>query len=68
MLKENPEMKNNYPDKSGSIDRRSLVKNGTALIGAGFPGLICCQPAETREKAGTNIFNVRDFGATGNSD
>jgi len=68
MLKEDPEMKNNYADKNGSIDRRSLVKNGTALIGAGFLGSFAARPAETQVKAGTNLFNVRDFGATGNKD
>ncbi len=58
-------MKNNTAGKNGRIDRRSLVKNGTALIGAGFLGSFAAPPAEPAEK-GYNIFNVRDFGATGN--
>ena len=59
-------MKNNNTGRSERMDRRSMVKNGTALIGAGFLGSFAAPPVEPPEKAGNNIFNVRDFGATGN--
>ena len=59
-------MKNNGTGKNDRMDRRSMVKNGTALIGAGFLGSFAPQSVEPTEKASNNIFNVRDFGATGN--
>jgi hypothetical protein len=65
MLKKGSEM-NNDKDRYGRINRRSLVKNGTTLIGAGFLGSFAAPPVEPPEKAGNNVFNVRDFGATGN--
>jgi hypothetical protein len=64
MLKKESEM-NNDTERNGIIDRRSLVKSGTALIGAGFMGSFAAPPVEPPEKAGNNIFNIRDFGATG---
>jgi hypothetical protein len=60
-------MKNNGSGRNGRIDRRSMLKNGTALLGAGFLGSFADLPAEPPGKASNNIFNVRDFGATGNS-
>ena len=58
-------MKNNGAGKNDRIDRRSMVKNGTALIGAGFLGSFVTPSVEPSEKVINNIFNVRDFGATG---
>ncbi len=47
------------------MDRRSMVKNGTALLGAGLVGSFAVPPVESSEKFLNNIFNVKDFGATG---
>ena len=60
------EMNNKCTLKNGRMDRRSMVKNGTAFIGAGFLGSIAAPPVEPPEKVSNNIFNVRYFGATGN--
>jgi len=59
------EMRNNDKDIAGRIDRRSMLKNGTTLIGAGFLGSVMV-PSESTMKNGFNVYNVRDFGATGN--
>jgi len=59
-------MEVNGANKNDRLSRRSLLKNGTALIGAGFLGSFETQSAEPPEKASNNIFNVRDYGATGN--
>src|SRR4030043_1070742 len=58
-------MENNGIRKNCRMDRRSMVKNGTTLIGAGLLGSFVTQPAEPPGKVGNNIFNVKDFGATG---
>jgi polygalacturonase len=58
-------MKNNGAGKNDRIDRRSIVKNGSALIGAGFLSSFVTPSVEPSEKVINNIFNVRDFGATG---
>jgi len=58
-------MKNNGAGKNDRIDRRSMVKNGSALIGAGFLSSFVTPSVEPSEKVINNIFNVRDFGATG---
>jgi len=58
-------MRNNDKDIAGRIDRRSMLKNGTTLIGAGFLGSVMV-PSESTMKNGFNVYNVRDFGATGN--
>ena len=60
------EMNNKCTLKNSRMDRRSMVKNGTALVGAGFLGSFAAPPVEPPEKAGNNVFNIRDFGATGN--
>ena len=67
MYNTDTEMKNIVTDKNGRINRRSLVKNGTALLGAGFLGSFAVQPTIPQEKISINIFNIKDFGATGNS-
>ena len=59
-------MKNEKRGRNEGMDRRSMVKNGTALIGAGFLGSFTVPQVESSGKEGYNIFNVRDFGATGN--
>ncbi len=59
-------MKINEAGKENRIDRRSMVRNGTALVGAGFLGSFTSHAAETTGKAVNNVFNIRDFGATGN--
>ncbi len=60
-------MKNNGPGKNDVMDRRSMVKNGSALVGAGFLGSYVTPSVEPLEKVINNVFNVRDFGATGKS-
>lgn len=49
------------------MDRRSMVTNGTAMLGAGFLGSFISPRVEQTGKAINNIFNIRDFGATGNA-
>ncbi len=44
-------MKNNGTGRNDRMDRRSMVKNGTALIGAGFLGSLALQSVESQEKA-----------------
>jgi hypothetical protein len=56
----------NSGDKDSRIDRRSMVRNGTALIGAGFLGSYASPQVEPKGKVVSNVFNVRDYGATGN--
>ena len=58
-------MENKVAGKNGRMDRRSMVKNGTALLGAGLVGSFAVPPVESSEKFLNNIFNVKDFGATG---
>jgi len=58
-------MKNNNTGRNGRMDRRSLVKNGTALIGAGFLGSFATSAIKPAGGYGNNIFNIRDFGASG---
>jgi hypothetical protein len=58
-------MRNNDEEKDGRMSRRSMVRNGTALIGVGLAGSFIVPPVETSGKFLNNIFNVRDFGATG---
>jgi hypothetical protein len=55
----------NNAEKKSRMDRRSMVKNGTTLIGAGFLGSITPQKVES-SGAINCVFNVKDFGATGN--
>ncbi len=59
-------MKNEDRVRNEGMDRRSMVKNGTVLIGAGFLGSFAAPQVESAGKTGYNIFNVKDFGATGN--
>jgi len=59
-------MNKNCKCKNDKIDRRSMVRNGTALLGAGFLGSFSPPMLKPPENTGKNIFNVRDFGATGN--
>ncbi|MBG0861178.1 MAG: right-handed parallel beta-helix repeat-containing protein [Bacteroidales bacterium] len=59
-------MKNNGTGKNERMDRRSMVQKGSALAGAGFLGSFITPPVKPPEKVINNIFNVRDFGATGN--
>lgn len=59
-------MTNNDENLNSMINRRSLVKNGTALIGAGFLGCFGASDEVTGKPVVDNVFNVRDFGATGN--
>ena len=59
-------MKNNETGKNDRMNRRSMVKNGTILIGTGFLGSFATPLVEPPQKANNNFFNVRDFGATGN--
>ncbi|MBW6501133.1 MAG: right-handed parallel beta-helix repeat-containing protein [Bacteroidales bacterium] len=61
-------MENESIRKKGRMDRRSMVRNGTALLGAGLVGSFAFPPVETSGKFPNNIFNVRDFGATGKRD
>ncbi len=59
-------MKNINTGSNEKMDRRSMVKNGSLLVGAGFLGSLTTPPVELLPNAKNNIFNVRDFGATGN--
>jgi hypothetical protein len=43
-------IKNNSTVKNGRMDRRSMVKNGTALIGAGFLGSFANPSVEPPEQ------------------
>jgi hypothetical protein len=45
-----------------------MLKNGTAIIGAGFFGSLVIPQTGSPIKHSTNIFDVRDFGATGNKE
>ena len=58
--------KNSRRISNGKIDRRSIVRNGTAFIGAGLFGSFVSPQDEIHGKTSVNFFNVRDFGATGN--
>ena len=60
-------MKNNGTGKNERMDRRSMVQKGSALAGAGFLGSFITPPVKPPEKVINNIFNVRDFGAIGES-
>lgn len=57
----------NQTDNNDKIDRRSMVKNGSALIGAGFIGSFNSPLGEQNRNASNNVFNVKDYGATGNA-
>lgn len=58
--------KNKDMRRSEKIDRRSMVKSGTALIGAGFLGSLAGPEVKPAGVSGKNVFNVREYGATGN--
>ena len=49
-------MKNNGTGKNDRMDRRSMVKNGTALIGAGFLGSFATPSVEAIRKSQSIIF------------
>jgi hypothetical protein len=53
---------------AGNIDRRSMVKSGAVLVGAGFLETFTKAPDQPGAQPAGNIFNVKDFGATGNRD
>lgn len=59
-------MENKGISKNGRMDRRSMVKNGTVLIGTGLLGSYVSPSVGPPEKDNNIFFNVRDFGATGN--
>ncbi len=59
-------MKKNLTDTNGRIDRRSMLKSSTTLIGAGLLGSLAVPQMEPAGLNCNNIFNVRDYGATGN--
>ena len=50
------------------INRRLWVKSGTALVGAGLLGSFTKVEAHPNAPITNNIFNVKNFGATGNRD
>ena len=58
-------MENESVRKNSKMNRRSMVKNGTAFIGAGLAGSFTTPMEEPANITCNNIFNVRDFGATG---
>lgn len=55
----------NKKPTGSAIDRRSMVKSGTALIGAGLIGSLAVPQNVTTGKNCSNFFSVCDFGATG---
>ena len=59
-------MKKKKMDTNGQIDRRSMLKSSSTLIGAGFLGSLAVPQFEPAGLNTSNIFNVRDYGATGN--
>jgi hypothetical protein len=52
-------------DNKGNLNRRSMVKNGATLLGAGFLGSFVNSSVVTANLNANNIYNVKDFGATG---
>ena len=50
------------------INRRSWVKSGTTLVGAGLLGSFASAGAPPDNTITNNIFNVKNFGATGKRD
>ncbi len=59
---------NKIPPAGRKINRRSLVKNGAALFGAGLLGSAAGGVNGSVDGHSGNLFNVRDFGATGKRD
>ncbi len=57
--------KNEVNNGIGNLDRRTLVKNGAVLVGAGFLGSFTNSSDKPPDIHAKNVFNVRDFGATG---
>ena len=45
--------------------RRIIIKNGAALVGAGFLGSYTKTFSEEKDEITSNIFNIKNFGATG---
>lgn len=54
--------------RKGNLDRRTLVKNGAALVGAGLLGSYANSSEGPGGPITNNVFNIRDFGATGKRD
>lgn len=58
----------NLTNNNGNLNRRSLVKNGAALVGAGLLGSFVNSSEVPVGSKAKNVFNVKDFGATGKRD
>ncbi len=58
-------METSVNDFSGNFDRRSLIKRGAAMAGAGLLGSMVYDASDHEGMASGNVFNVRNFGATG---
>jgi hypothetical protein len=56
--------KNVSANLKGNLNRRTMVKNGAAMIGAGFLGSFV-NASPTIDDIIINIFNVKNYGATG---
>ncbi len=56
---------NDVTNSNGNLDRRTLVKKSAALVGAGLLGTFTNPSDKPEENNINNIFNVRDFGASG---
>jgi polygalacturonase len=63
-MKEDDKMTNS----KGNLDRRTMVLNGAALVGAGLLGSFANSSEEPGGTINNNFFNVRDFGTTGKRD
>ncbi len=57
--------KNEVNNGNCNLDRRTLVKNGAVLVGAGLLGPFAQSSDKPADNHSNNLFNVRDFGASG---
>ena len=51
-----------------NMDRRSAIRNGATLVGAGMLGVIVPSQIQSSNQNNSHFFNVKDFGATGKRD
>ena len=54
--------------EKGNLNRRTMIRNGAALVGAGMLGSVGTPPSRQSNSNVSNLFNIRDFGATGKKD
>lgn len=56
---------NELANLKGNLNRRTLVKNGAAIVGAGLLGSFTNAASVPDDAIINNIFNVKNFGASG---